>query len=107
MCFQALSQSEKEYVEFKLRSSLPYELSTALSKEGVFDQYAIYDELNPFYLTGDFNGDGNLDYAIAVKNIENQKVGILITKSNKEFDVLGAGNTFSTENLDNLDYLQA
>jgi len=50
--------------------------------------------LNPFYLRGDFDGDGSLDYAILVKRRSDSKKGIAIWLSGKSSSgiiVLGAG----------------
>jgi hypothetical protein len=48
--------------------------------------------LNPFYLRGDFNGDGKPDVAILVKNKTSGKLGIAICHNGKnEIFLIGAG----------------
>jgi len=38
----------------------------------------IHGDINPFVLSGDFNGDRELDYALAVREIKTGKKGFLI-----------------------------
>ena len=48
--------------------------------------------LNPFYQSGDFDGDGKLDVALLVKNKSSGKTGIAIIHSGlKPIVLLGAG----------------
>jgi hypothetical protein len=57
-------------------------------------EYEFRFTLNPFYLQGDFNGDGKPDAAILVKNKVSSKVGIAICHAGKnEVFVVGAGTT--------------
>ncbi len=57
--------------------------------------YSISGRINPFYLRGDFDGDGKPDCAILVTSKENQSRGIAIwLSSQKRIIVLGAGKPF-------------
>lgn len=49
------------------------------------NQIEIDNRMNPLYLEADFNGDGDLDIVIPIKNIDSQKVGFAIIhgKTNK------------------------
>ena len=47
--------------------------------------------LNPFYLTGDFDGDRHLDIALLVRNVDTDEVGIAIAHRDYTVHVLGAG----------------
>ena len=49
---------------------------------------------NPFYLRGDFDGNGRPDYAFAVKEKHGKKQGILICRSGNVPEVLAAGKKF-------------
>lgn len=63
---------------------------------GTFAQtYSISARINPFYLRGDFDGDGISDYAVLVVAKKDQTKGIAIWLSGqKKVYVLGAGNPF-------------
>jgi len=53
--------------------------------------------LSPFYLRGDFNGDGKIDIAVLVKQRSTEKLGIAIVlgESNK-VTILGAGTALGS-----------
>jgi hypothetical protein len=47
--------------------------------------------VNPFYISGDFDGDGFTDFAVQVKSKNNQRKGILFCFANGGSMLLGAG----------------
>src|SRR5947208_1358801 len=50
-----------------------------LVKEKRFDQqYRFITRLNPFYLRGDFNGDGQPDFAVLIERLSDKKQGIAV-----------------------------
>ena len=58
-------------------------------------QYNFAFTLNPFYLRGDFNGDGKPDIAVLVRNKRSSKLGIAICHGGKnEVFLVGAGTDF-------------
>jgi hypothetical protein len=71
--------------------------------------YSLDGSLNPFYLRGDFDGDGQADYAFRIKSKSGNNSGIAVwLSSQKKLIVLGAGTPFRvsgslTSNLDFLD----
>ena len=57
-------------------------------------EFEIGTWLNPFYLRGDFDGDGKMDYAILVSHRKDRKKGIAIWLSSRPkpgFVIIGAG----------------
>ena len=56
--------AEQGDVDFVVGSSLPPDVWEALSKGNA---YAVEARINPFYLQGDFDGDGWRDTAVLVK----------------------------------------
>ncbi len=55
--------------------------------------YEISGRINPFYLRGDFDGDGKVDHAVLVRR--NDQQGIVICRSvGGQLPVLGAGVEF-------------
>lgn len=48
-------------------------------------------EVNPFYISGDFDGDGNADYAVAIKStMRDAGRGILVCAKSRPIAVLGS-----------------
>lgn len=45
---------------FGQSESLPPEVHQVFSKKGLGEKFASSSQLNPFYIQGDFNGDGRL-----------------------------------------------
>ena len=61
--------------------NLPDTARVRLEKAGTLAHYDLADNLNPFYLRGDFDGDGKPDYAILVISKDTKKRGIAVIKS--------------------------
>jgi hypothetical protein len=56
------------------------------------ETYELVGSLNPFYLRGDFDGDGKPDYAFHIKSKKDGKTGIAFWLSSlNRFVILGAG----------------
>ena len=73
-------------------ASLPLEVRAILVGGRTLTPYVLVAHINPFYLQGDFNGDGKRDTAVLVKNRSSGKVGIAIFLSGKQTPVVvGAG----------------
>ncbi len=69
---------------------------------------ALEGSINPFYLRGDFDGDGRPDYAVRIKSKTGSELGIAIWLSSlHKFIVLGAGVPFrvSGTTVKSLDFL--
>jgi hypothetical protein len=57
--------------------------------------YALSAHINPYYLQGDFNGDGHTDTCLLLRERASGKAGILIVDGATELtSVLGAGQHF-------------
>jgi hypothetical protein len=76
---------------------------------GAFGQtYVLNGAMNPFYLRGDFDGDGKPDYAFWIKTKATGEVGIAVwLTSQRKLVVLGAGKLFNIAgaNETNLNFL--
>lgn len=87
-------QNEFENSAFLIHERLPdwFQKTEILKGIKIREDYQIDNRLNPFYFEEDFNGDGHLDLAIAVKEISTDKAGFAIIHggSNKLF-LIGAG----------------
>lgn len=67
-----------------------------LEKPAIKGQLKVMTDVNPYYLRGDFDGDGLVDYAVSVQGIKTRRNGVLVcTGKNKTF-VLGAINSLHT-----------
>jgi hypothetical protein len=68
------------------------EAINCLLRAEITRHYEIEPRINPFYLRGDFDGDGKPDYAFLVKDTSGRQ-GILVCGSRlKKISILGAGN---------------
>ena len=74
------------------RQNLPEWVCTKASRAKLHEKYRIRTTLNPFYLTGDFNGDGKQDAAVWVEAVRSKQVGLIIVHGgNAPTTVIGAG----------------
>ena len=94
-----LIAQDPEYNDWLLHQRLPDWAKKAFIKQ--VSDYKLSDFINPFYVEADFNGDGNVDIAVTVESLANNKKGILIIhQGTKQRFVIGAGNKLS--HLDDL-----
>jgi hypothetical protein len=83
------------------RVNLPIWVCESSYVSGLQSKYTPYTRMNPFFITGDFDGDGDTDIALWVKNNETHKVGVLIlTKAGKQTFVAGAGQNTEERGAD-------
>ncbi|MDD5542403.1 MAG: hypothetical protein PHX83_04450 [Acidobacteriia bacterium] len=67
--------------------------------------YSVSGRINPFYLRGDFDGDGKPDYAVQVVARKDRSRGIAIwLSSQKKIFVLGAGHLFKFSASESTDF---
>ncbi|HSE97072.1 MAG TPA: hypothetical protein VLD57_02305 [Blastocatellia bacterium] len=87
--------------------NIPQSVRKTFTAKGLDKKYDLSFHLNPFYLRGDFNGDGKPDLALLVKQTGSGKVGIAVIHSTTN-DVLfiGAGTETGNggDNFDWMDY---
>ena len=78
--------------EKKIDWNLPDGPQHVLEKTHTLVRYDLSDAVNPFYLRGDFDGDGKPDYVVLVVNKQSKKRGLAFVRSTSAgVDVLGAG----------------
>ena len=71
---------------------IPELINRAITNGLLATEYELSFRVNPFYLRGDFNGDGKIDIAALVKQRSTGKVGIaIIHGATDKVTVLGAG----------------
>jgi hypothetical protein len=74
------------------RNNIPEAIERAITKGSLAKDYDVSFRVNPFYLRGDFNGDGKVDVAVLVKQRSTGKLGIAIIHGGVDkVTVLGAG----------------
>jgi hypothetical protein len=72
---------------------IPEAINKALTNGSLAKEYELSFRVNPFYLRGDFNGDGKADLAVLVKQHSTEKLGIaIINGAIDKVTVVGAGN---------------
>jgi hypothetical protein len=87
--------------------NVPPALRDAFSKKPLDGKYDVSTHINPFYLRGDFDGDGIADYAVLVTEVVSHKQGILVWLSSvRNFVFLGAGTPiqYGAKPEDDLDF---
>lgn len=77
--------------------NVPFPVSKCLQNEAYGVE--ISRRLNPFYLLGDFDGDGKLDYAVLVKDRKSEKQGyaFCFAGANRKPQIVGAGHAVTLE----------
>jgi hypothetical protein len=78
----------------------PKEVSRCLKK--VASQYKVSYRINPFYLRGDFDGDGKPDYAVLITSLADGSRGLAVCGSQIGIQILGAGVSF--DKMKDLDF---
>src|SRR5260370_23281811 len=87
--------------------NVPPALRDAFSQKPLDGKYDVNTRINPFYLRGDFDGDGTADYAVLVTEVASHKQGILVRLSSiHKFVFLGAGTPiqYGAKPEDDLDF---
>lgn len=90
----------------ELAGSLPVDLLERLP-ESALQNVVLSAHLNPYYLQGDFDGDGRRDTAVLVRHKVSRKIGIAIFQSSQVRPiVVGAGTTIGSGG-DDLSWMDA
>jgi hypothetical protein len=72
---------------------IPEAINKALTNGLLAKEYELSFHMNPFYLRGDFNGDGKTDIAVLVNQRSTGKLGIaIISGATDKVTLVGAGN---------------
>ena len=88
--------NNENYKAFVYRSNLPDELFHFYDQRNIREIYEIRQDLNPFYLRGDFDGDQKQDYALSIVDRKTGKKGILIYHTGTQTHyIIGAGKPLS------------
>jgi hypothetical protein len=75
--------------------NIPQDVQAAVESGHFAETYKLDGRMNPFYLRGDFDGDGKPDYALWIKAKAGGATGIAIWLSSRQkFIILGAGVPF-------------
>jgi hypothetical protein len=97
----SIALCQRDYDHWIQEQNVPNEVIEAFHNSSVDTLLEFSFHLNPFYLRGDFDGDGKVDYAILIKHKKNGKHGIAICySSKKQVFIIGAGNKFGNGNDD-------
>jgi hypothetical protein len=71
---------------------MPEALRRVIANGSLANDYDVSFRMNPFYLRGDFSGDGKIDVAALVKQRSTGKIGIaIINGTTDKVTILGAG----------------
>jgi hypothetical protein len=95
-----------EDLDFVVAASLPPEVTDALRSSTVTGRLVLTSRINPFYLQGDFDGDGSRDTALLARDRSTGKQGIVIVRANGQITVVGAGSVIGNGG-DDLEWMDA
>jgi hypothetical protein len=70
---------------------MPDAVSKCLARPEVSAYATVNSIINPYYLRGDLDGDGKVDYAVAVRAVRTKKPGVAICLGTGGVSLLGAG----------------
>jgi hypothetical protein len=80
---------------------IPEAINRAITNGLLAKEYEVSFHMNPFYLPGDFNGDGKADIAVLVKQHSTGKLGIaIINGATDKVTVVGAGKAIGNDGDD-------
>lgn len=83
------------YARWVQEQNIPAAIRRHFEPEDTTGRFEVIFELNPFYLRGDFNGDGAPDLAVLVRERASDKRGIAILHGGAaEPVIIGAGTPF-------------
>lgn len=104
-CSEELENSQKLEAQCgsneTVRLNFPGWAIKLAKEQGLNRQFVLNSRLNPFYQNGDFNGNGQLDIAVSVRERNSCNVGImLIDQLSGEVNVLGASHDFGNGGAD-------
>src|SRR5215813_4202960 len=86
---------------------VPEVIERVMAIESLSKDYDVSFQVKPFYLLGDFNGDGKADVAVLIKQRSTGKVGIaIINRGTDEVIILGAGTTIGNGG-DNFEWMDS
>lgn len=109
LLFLALARSDLvagAEIDFVTLASLPPALRESFDKSPQAKRYAFSAHINPFYLHGDFDGDGQSDTAVWIREHATGKTGIAIFHGRaNRLVIVGAGRDLGNagDNFSGLD----
>jgi hypothetical protein len=75
------------------RMNLPRWACDVAAEKKLDERYSVYERMNPFFISGDFDGDGKTDIAVWVANKRTKQLGVVILhRGTGALFVLGAGS---------------
>ena len=87
--------AESLYAQKVDEYNIPEAVVKCFAEKKLDKAYETSGRINPFYLRGDFDGDGKADYAVLIEEKRTQKAGVAICRSARGPTViLGAGSKF-------------
>lgn len=69
---------------------LPGSVQACISRKEVAISITLETTTNPYYLRGDFDSDGNVDYAVSVQGRKTKRAGVVLCHASGLVTVLGA-----------------
>ena len=93
-------------IDYVIAASLPPAVAEALRDNPKTANYKISTRINPYYVQGDFNGDGKVDTALLIEEKASGKAGIAFVLGKEKIAIVGAGKATGNGG-DNFDWMDA
>ncbi len=96
LAFTSCASAQKINIpDYSLQENLPAWFMFSWNKVKTETEVEVVNNINPYYLEADFNGDDKLDIALIVESIPDRKRGILLVHGHSfKSKVIGAGSKF-------------
>ena len=102
-----LAHAQEKGISNPQLQNIPYELSRAFYAQELNRVYKFSFHINPFYLRGDFDGDGKPDFAAFITKKDSPDKDIVIFNSGSQhIFVIGEGTDSSPEHFNRIDNWQ-
>jgi hypothetical protein len=108
VCVDHSDENDYSTTDYYIHERLPERIlkSDLINNLELKREFKIENRMNPIYLEADFNGDGNIDIALPIRQVNTGKVGFAIIHGvTNKIHILGAGTEIKNGLSDDMNYI--